>query len=231
MKLNWTLTVILALLAASAHSQETEILKTDKAKLSYGLGVDLARSSARNGVEIDPEMVLRGIKDALSGEKLLVPEQELRRSIVEAQAEMRQRQARYRSVAGVNHQRGEAFMAENQKKEGVAVLPNGVQYRILKAGDGRKPAAADTVSIAYRGTLLEGTEVVASKPDMPATLVVQDAFLPALKDVLPLMPVGSKWRLWVPPQLAYGDRGAGRQIGPKETIVLDVDLLTIKQPE
>jgi FKBP-type peptidyl-prolyl cis-trans isomerase len=110
----------------------------------------------------------------------------------------------------------------------VVALPSGLQYQILKAGDGKKPAETDTVSINYRGALLDGKEFISSKPELPGTFKVQEAFLPALKEALPLMPLGSKWRLFVPPQLAYGDRGVGRQVGPKETIIFDVELLTIK---
>jgi FKBP-type peptidyl-prolyl cis-trans isomerase len=216
------------LLAAQEPAEEPQILKTDQERVSYALGVDLARSSKRNGVEIDPEFVLRGVKDGLSGEKLLIPEEALRQSIIEVQAEMRQRQARFRSSSGINQERGETFLAENKTKEGVVALPSGLQYKILKAGEGRKPAGTDTVSINYRGTLLDGKEFISSKPDLPGTFKIEEAFLPALKEVLPLMPVGSKWRLFVPPQLAYGDRGVGRQVGPKETILFDVELLTIK---
>jgi len=218
----------IGMVAAQASPEETPVLKTEKDKVSYALGVDLARSSKRNGVEIDPDLVRRGVKDGLSGEKLLLPEQELSKSITAVQAELRQRQARSRSVSENNRQRGEAFLAENKTKEGVVALPSGLQYKILKAGEGQKPAEADTVAIHYRGTLLDGTEFISSKPDLPGTFQVQEAFLPALKEVLPLMPVGSKWRLFVPPQLAYGDRGVGRQIGPKETIIFDVELLTSK---
>jgi len=218
----------IGMVAVQAGSEEAPVLKTEKDKVSYGLGVDLARNSKRNGVEIDPDLVLKGIKDGLSGEKLLIPEEELRHSIIEVQTEMRQRQARMRSASEINRQRGEAFLAENKTKEGVAALPSGLQYQILKAGEGKKPTGTDTVEINYRGTSLEGAEFISSKPDLPGTFKVQDAFLAGLKEVLPLMPVGSKWRLFVPPQLAYGDRGVGRQVGPKETIIFEVELLAIK---
>jgi FKBP-type peptidyl-prolyl cis-trans isomerase len=218
----------IGMVAVQANAGEPAALETTKDRVSYALGVDLARSSKRNGVEIDPDIVLKGVKDGLSGEKLLIPEEALRQAMIEVQAEMRQRQARFRSSAEVNRQKGEAFLAGNKTKEGVAALPSGLQYKILKAAEGKKPAATDTVAINYRATLLDGTEFLSSKPDLPGTFKVQEAFLPALKEVLPLMPVGSKWRLWVPPQLAYGDRGVGRQVGPKETIIFDAELLTIK---
>jgi FKBP-type peptidyl-prolyl cis-trans isomerase FklB len=232
MTLKMTLTVMailgIGMVAVQASPEEPPILKSEKDRVSYALGVDLARSSKRNGVEIDPDLVLRGIKDGLSGEKLLVPEEALRQSIIELQAEMRQRQARQRSESAINRQRGEIFLTENKTKEGVVVLKSGLQYRILKAGEGKKPTENDTVQINYLGTMLDGKEFISSKPDLPGTFKVQETFLPALKEVLPLMPVGSKWRLFIPPQLAYGDRGMGRQIGPNETIIFEVELLTIK---
>ena len=228
MTLKLTLALTVGLVTVLASAGEEQPLKTQKDFLSYALGVDLARNSNRNGVEIDPDIVLKGIKDALSGEKLLVPEEALRQRLVEVQAEVRQRQARLRTAPTINQQRGEAFLAANKTKEGVVALPSGLQYKILKAGEGKKPAATDTVEINYRGTLIDGLEFVSSKPDLPGTFKVEEAFLPALKEALPLMPVGSKWRLFVPPQLAYGDRGVGRQIGPKETIIFEVELLAIK---
>jgi UDP-GlcNAc:undecaprenyl-phosphate/decaprenyl-phosphate GlcNAc-1-phosphate transferase len=218
----------IAIVAAQASPADEQPLKTEKDMLSYALGVDLARNSTRNGIQIDPDIVLKGIKDALSGEKLLLSEEGLRQRLIEAQTEVRQRQARLRTAPEINRQRGEAFLAANKKKEGVVALPSGLQYQVIKAGEGKKPTESDTVEINYRGTLLDGIEFIRSKPDVPGTFKVGEAFLPALKEALPLMTVGSKWRLWVPPQLAYGDRGVGRQIGPKETIIFEVELLSIK---
>lgn len=228
----WTATLALGAGLAQVRAAETatepSALQKEKDRVSYVLGVDLVRNAVRNGVEIDPDLVLKGIKDALSGDKLLITEDGLRQTIIELQAGTRQRQARFRSAAESNRQRGTAFLAENKTKEGVVALPNGVQYKVLKAGEGRKPTSTDIVQINYRGTLLDGTEFISSKPELPGTFKVQDAFLPALKEVLPLMPVGSKWRLYVPPQLAYGVRGVGQQIGPNETIIFEVELRGIK---
>jgi len=220
--------LVIGIIGAQASPGEEPPLKTEKDILSYALGVDLARNSMRNGAEIDPDVVLKGIKDALSGEKLLVPEEGLRQRLIELQTEVRQKQARLRTAPESNRQRGEAFLAVNRTKEGVVALPSGLQYQVLKAGEGKKPTADDTVQINYRGTLLDGVQFISSKLDLPGTFKVQDAFLPALKEALPLMPAGAKWRLFVPPQLAYGDRGVGRQVGPKETIIFEVELLNIK---
>ncbi len=230
MKLSWSVVVATVLsCGAWSRADDESVLKTDKDRVSYALGVDLARNSMRNGVDIDPLIVQLGVKDALSGDKLMMSEIEVRRSITEVQAELRQRQARNRTLSLGNHQRGDAFLAQNRTKEGVTVLTNAIQYKVITRGEGPKPAENGTALIRYRITSLEGVEVIASKDELPpANVEIKSAFLPALKEVLPLMPVGSKWRLWVPPQFAYGDRGVGKQIGPKETIIVDVELVGAK---
>lgn len=219
---------IIGMGALQPKAEETPVPKTEKDLTSYALGVDLARNSIRNGVEIDPDFVLRGIKDALSGEKLPVPEEALRQRLVEVQAEVRQRTAKLRTAPEINRQRGQVFLEANKAKEGVVTLPSGIQYQILKKADGRKPTGTETVEIDYRATAIDGRELISSKPELPGTFKVEEAFISGLKEVLPLMPVGSKWRLFLPPQFAYGDRGVGKQVGPKETIIFDVELRAIK---
>jgi FKBP-type peptidyl-prolyl cis-trans isomerase FklB len=145
------------------------------------------------------------------------------------QAELRQRQAVARTKAAEdNKKQGNAFLAENKTKEGVVTLPSGLQYKILKAGGGKTPTDADTVECHYRGTLLNGTEFDSSHlTGKPATIKVT-AVIPGWKEALKLMPVGSKWQLFIPPQLAYGERGAGHEIGPNATLLFEVELLAIK---
>ena len=133
--------------------------------------------------------------------------------------------------AQVGREKGEAFLAENGKKEGVKTLPSGLQYKILKAGEGKKPTETDTVEVNYRGTLLNGTEFDSSySRGQPATFQVQ-GIIPGWSEALKLMPVGSKWQLFVPAQLAYGARGAPPNIGPDATLIFDVELLAIKEPQ
>ncbi len=172
---------------------------------------------------------MKAIKDVLSGEKLLMSEAELRSTMRTFQAELRQRQAVARTKAAEdNKKQGDAFLAENKTKEGVVTLPSGLQYKILKAGDGKTPTDADTVECHYRGTLINGTEFDSSHlTGKPATFKVT-AVIPGWKEALKLMPVGSKWQLFIPPQLAYGERGAGHEIGPNATLVFEVELLAIK---
>ena len=226
----WITILAVGLLAASAGAAETLVLKTPEDKSSYAIGVDLARTLKRQGVEADLDLVIQGLRDGFSGEKLPIPEKEFRQLLVNVQTAMRQRQAlvRGRTAAEANKKRGELFLAGNKTKAGVVTLPSGLQYQVLKAGSGPKPTDADTVECYYRGTLLDGAEFICTNPGQAATVKVKEADCPGWREALPLMPVGSKWKFFLPPNLAYGDRGVGRDIGPNETIILELELLAIK---
>jgi FKBP-type peptidyl-prolyl cis-trans isomerase len=226
----WIAILGVGLLAAPASAPEAPAFKTPEAKSSYAIGVDLARTLKRQGVEVELDLVIQGLRDGFSGEKLPIPEKEFRQLLVKVQTEMRQRQAlmRGRTAAEANKKRGELFLAGNKTKPGVVALPSGLQYQVLKAGDGRKPTDADTVECYYRGTLLDGAEFICTNPGQPATIKVKEADCPGWREGLQLMPVGSKWRFFLPSQLAYGERGVGRDIGPHETIILELELLAIK---
>jgi FKBP-type peptidyl-prolyl cis-trans isomerase FklB len=156
-------------------------------------------------------------------------DEDLNKTMKDFQAGLRAKQAKARKMAAEdNRKEGVAFLAENKKKEGVVVLPSGLQYKILKKGAGKKPKEADTVEIHYRGTLINGTEFDSShRTGEPATFKVS-AVVPGWREALKLMPVGSKWQLFIPPQLAYAERGAGREIGPNATLIFEVELLGIK---
>lgn len=228
-KLNGMGLLVLGLLASTGRGAESPKIETGEDRFSYGIGVDIARNSRRQGIELNLDLVIRGLKDGLSGERLLIPEDELRKAMVQVQAEMRQRRGpNQRTAAEANKLRGEVFMKENLAKPGVTALANGVQYKILKTGTGPKPGTNDIVECFYRCMLMEGTEIVGSPEGKPGTFKVSDAFMAGWVEVLPLMPVGSKWQIIIPPQLAYGARGAGRRVGPNETIVTELELAAIK---
>ncbi len=213
----------------AAEKQETKKESmTQKEKVSYGIGVDMARNFKRQGIQVDVDLVIKGLKDGLSGEKLLVPEEDLRNILLAFQSELRRRQAQAKMMAAAdNMKKGEAFLAENKKKEGVVTLPSGLQYKILKEGKGKMPTEADTVECHYRGTLINGTELDSSKVGKPATFKVTGV-IPGWREALQLMAVGSKWQLFIPPHLAYGERGADDRIGPNATLIFEVELLAIK---
>jgi len=219
-----------ALLISQASAGEPLVLKTEKEKVNYGIGVNTIRNFQQQGIEIDLEALIQGMRDALSGGKLLLTDEELHKTLISIQTEVRRKQKMAPIMAA---QEGKAFLAENKKKEGVVNLPSGLQYKILKAGDGKKPTDADLVVCNYRGILLNGAEFDRSYPGHPVTFSVREGGgIPGLSEALKLMPVGSMWQLFVPPQLAYGERGRmsliGSSVGPNETIVVEVELLAIK---
>ena len=219
----------IGLLAAQVHAEEQQVFRSPMDQVNYGIGVEVVRNFKNQGIEVDLDMVIKGMKDGLSG-KILVSEKELRKTMTAFQTELRQKQATTRKFAAQdNRKKGDAFLAENKTKEGVVTLPSGLQYKILRAADGKKATDADTVECNYRGTLIDGTEFDSSyESGKPATFRVSEGVILGWKEALKLIPVGSKWQFFIPPQLAYGDRGAGRQIGPGETLIFEVELLAIK---
>jgi FKBP-type peptidyl-prolyl cis-trans isomerase len=229
MKLKWIAVLGILLFAAQVSAGEPPALSTQKAKVSYGIGVDVARNFMRLGIEIDLEILIKGLRDGLSGEKLLINEADLRAAMNAYQAELKERMLQAMKVAmEENKKKGDAFLAENKTKEGVVTLPSGLQYKILTAGDGRKPTDADMVECNYRGTLIDGTEFDSSyRTGKPATFKVT-GLIAGWTEALKLMTVGSKWQLFIPPQLAYGERGASREIGPNATLIFELELLSIK---
>ncbi len=204
-------------------------LKTDKDKVSYAIGMNVGTAMKRDGLDIDTAILLRGLKDVLAGAKPLLTDQEAQTVMTALQTDMRKKQElQQQQLADTNKKEGDAFLATNKTKEGVVSLPSGLQYKILQEGTGPKPVATDTVSVNYRGTLLNGTEFDSSfKRGQPATFPVGQ-IIKGWTEALQLMPVGSKWQLFIPADLAYGPRGAGREIGPNSTLVFDVELLSIQ---
>jgi FKBP-type peptidyl-prolyl cis-trans isomerase FklB len=215
-------------LSVLANAEEAGVLKTQRDVQSYGVGVNIAKSFKVDEIDLDLELLVRGLKDGLSGERLLMPERELRKAMNAFQGEIRQKAAaRHRIAAEDNRKKGEAFLAENKNREGVVTLASGMQYKVIKAGDGKTPTDANSVECRYRGTLLDGTEFDATDPGKTATLKLTQ-LIPGWKEALKLMPEGSKWQLYIPSQLAYGPRGVGSDIGPNETLVFEVELLAVK---
>jgi FKBP-type peptidyl-prolyl cis-trans isomerase FklB len=209
--------------------QPASTLTTPTDKRSYGLGMDLGKQLHAQGIAVNPEIFAQGFKDAMSGGKTLLTDEEARAAVTELQAEMRQRITEARKVAGEeNKKAGDAFLAENKTKQGVVTLPSGLEYKVLKMGEGKKPTVNDTVVCNYRGTLINGTEFDSSyKRNQPATFPVKGV-IKGWTEALQLMPVGSKWQLFIPSDLAYGANGAGNLIGPNATLIFEVELLSIQ---
>lgn len=215
---------------ATSKSASALTLKTQKEKASYALGMKIGGDLKKQGVNtaVDPAIAARGFKDALAGSKPALTEDEERAALMQLQSEVRDKQqAKAHEGGAVARKEGEAFLASNKGKEGVVTLPSGLEYKILTAGAGPKPTANDTVSCNYRGTLLNGKEFDSSyKRGHPETFPV-NGVIKGWTEALQLMPVGSKWQLFIPADMAYGDRGAGGDIGPGETLIFEVELLSI----
>ncbi|MGA9393286.1 MAG: FKBP-type peptidyl-prolyl cis-trans isomerase [Candidatus Sulfotelmatobacter sp.] len=217
----------------ASKSTTTVTLKTEKEKFSYALGMKtgqrMAETFKKESVPYDPAILARGMKDGLSGSKTLLTDEEAQAAIKAVQEDVgKKQQEKMQEAATANKKEGNAFLAGNKGKEGVVTLPSGLEYKIVKEGTGPKPTANDTVVCNYRGTLIDGKEFDSSyKRGQPATFPVSGV-IKGWTEALQLMPVGSKWQLFIPPDLAYGDRGAGADIGPDSTLVFEVELLSIQ---
>jgi len=216
-------------LSGAAFAADAPELKTDKEKISYSIGMDIGGNLKRGSVEVDPEMLAKGIQDSYGGGKTLLTEDQARQVIEEFQKTMMAKKAEeMQKLSEKNKADGEKFLAENAKKAGVKVLPSGLQYKVIAPGTGKSPKATDTVTTQYKGTLIDGTEFDSSyKRGEPATFPVSGV-IPGWTEALQLMKEGAKWQLFLPPGLAYGERGAGRDIGPNATLIFEVELISVK---
>ena len=215
---------------ASTTAAAGVALTTQKQKNSYALGMNVGTGMRKQGLndKVDPAIVARGLRDALSGGKTAMTEDEMKVTIQALANEIRSAQeAKTKEAGASNRKEGEAFLAANKAKDGVKTTADGLQYKVLTEGNGPKPTASDTVTVNYRGTLINGKEFDSSyKRGQPASFPV-GGVIKGWTEALQLMPVGSKYQLFIPSDLAYGDRGAGGDIGPGETLIFEVELLSI----
>ncbi len=227
----WILAAAIALLLSfAAAAQDAPELKTDKDKFSYALGMKIAESFHKQGLELDPAVFAKAFAESFNGGKTAMTDQEMETELTAASLEIRKKQAAQQAEKGAAAEKaGEAFLAANKTKDGVVTLPSGLQYKILTAGTGEKPTLDDMVVCNYKGTLIDGTEFDASeKHGGPATFPVKGV-IAGWTEALQLMPVGSKWQLFVPSNLAYGPNGPG-EIGPNATLIFEVELVSIQKP-
>ena len=206
-------------------------LTTDRQKLSYAIGLNIARNMKSQGIDVDPATAAQGFKDYLSGGKTLLTDAEVQATLEKGRDEMMKKVALERAAIGEkNKKQGDEFLAANKAKQGVVTLPSGLQYKVLTQGTGPKPSASDTVVCDYKGTLIDGKEFDSSyKAGHPMTFPVSGV-IKGWSEALQLMPVGSKWELFIPSNLAYGERGAGNagEIPPNATLIFEVDLKSIQ---
>ena len=203
-------------------------LTTDKEKQSYALGMNIARGISRQGADVDAAAMARGLRDTLSGAKPLLTDDEAEAELKQLQDVVKAKQdAELQKMGDANMKEGQEFLAANKTKDGVVTLPSGLQYKIITPGTGPKPTADDTVVCNYSGTFLNGTEFDSSyKRGKPAEFPLKGV-IKGWTEALQLMPVGSKWQLFIPSDLAYGPEGRG-PIPPNSTLIFQVELISIK---
>ncbi len=230
MKFKWIAVLGVLFLAVPLSAEENIVLKDQKDKVSYSIGIDIGNNLKNLKVDMNLDLLVRGIRDVLSETKLLMTEQEIRSTMMAFQKELMAKREQQMKVLGEkNKKEGESFLAENKKRAGVTTLPSGLQYKVFKAGTGKTPTDTNTVTVHYRGTLIDGTEFDSSyRRGQPATFQVKGV-IPGWIEALKLMQEGAKWQLFIPPNLAYGERGAGSVIGPNATLIFEVELISIQE--
>jgi len=218
----------------AATASAATLLKTDKDKRSYAVGLNIGAKVANElkagRVEMDPALLARGIRDSLTGAKHLLTDEEVKTSLTALETELNERARKdYEAMAEANKKEGDEFLAANKGKEGVQTLPSGLQYKILKAGSGPKPVATDKVTCNYKGSFTDGKEFDSSERHggKPVTFAVAEV-IKGWTEALQMMPVGSKWQLFVPAELAYGPNGFGREIAPNKSLVFEIELVAIE---
>jgi FKBP-type peptidyl-prolyl cis-trans isomerase FklB len=225
MKFSALLAALLLGAHVSVQAQDDKPLTSNAEKFSYGIGLQIGQQLKRQGLTgLDTEAIALAIEDVLQGNNLRVSMEDMQ---VAATAYQNERNAEKLAAATENQAAGEKFLEENSTREGVVVLDSGLQYRVVKAGTGEPPTETDTVTVHYRGRLLDGTEFDSSYSRGAPTELGVGQVIPGWQEALQLMGVGSKWEVWIPASLAYGAQGAGT-IGPNETLHFDIELVEIK---
>ncbi|WP_347159111.1 FKBP-type peptidyl-prolyl cis-trans isomerase [Pontibacter chitinilyticus] len=200
--------------------------ENQKDKISYIIGRDMAANLQKQGIEIEAEPFMEGLKEVLAGKPSSLSQAEVQQAMMALQQEMGQKQS---GKSAENKQAGESFLAANKSKEGVKTLPSGLQYQVLQEGNGKSPSSSDSVTTHYRGTLIDGTVFDSSyERGEPATFPV-NGVIAGWTEALQLMKEGAKWRLFIPSELAYGTQGAGDAIEPNATLIFDVELISVNK--
>ena len=215
--------------SGASFAADAPELKGDKEKISYSIGMDIGGNLRRGSVEVDPDVLAKGLKDSYGGGKTLLTEVQARQAIEDFQKTLMAKKAEeMQKLSEKNKADGEKFLAENAKKEGVKSLPSGLQYKEITPGKGKSPKTTDTVTTHYKGTLIDGTEFDSSyKRGEPISFPVSGV-IAGWTEALQLMKEGAKWQLFIPSNLAYGEKGAGRDIGPNATLIFEVELISVK---
>jgi FKBP-type peptidyl-prolyl cis-trans isomerases 1 len=225
MKVRLMLAVLLSVSYLSALGGEAAKLGTDKQKFSYAIGFQLGQNFKREGLQVDVEALSQAIRDVMAGAPPRLSDAEMQAAL---QAFQQKKAAEHLAAGKENRAAEEAFLAKNKTKEGVVILPSGLQYKVVRKGSGKSPTENDTVVINYRGSLINGQQFDSSyERGEPATFPVKGV-IKGMGEALQLMQEGAQWQLFVPSTLAYGERGAGNTIGPNSTLIFDLELIKVK---
>ena len=217
-------------LVAADAAAPASTLNSDTDRLSYSIGADLGKNFKAQGIEVNPTLLAKGLQDGMGNGQLMLTEQQMKDTLTKFQKDlMAKRTSDFNKKSEENKAKGDAFLAENKNKSGVVTLPSGLQYKIVTAGNGVKPSKDDTVTVEYTGSLINGTVFDSTdKTGKPATFQVSQV-IPGWTEALQLMPAGSTWEVYIPANLAYGARSIGGPIGPNETLIFKIHLISVKK--
>lgn len=227
MKMKLVTAAVMGLAMSTAMAAtDAASLATDKDKLSYSIGADLGKNFKAQSIDINTEALAKGMQDSISGTQLILTEEQMKETLSKFQKDLvAKRTAEVNKKVEENKAKSDKFFAENKTKEGVITLPSGIQYKIIEAGKGAKPSKEDTVTVEYTGRLIDGTVFDSTEKAKPVSFPL-DKVIPGWTEAIQLMPAGSTWEVYIPPQFAYGTRGAGQKIGPNETLIFKIHLIS-----
>jgi FKBP-type peptidyl-prolyl cis-trans isomerase FklB len=228
MKVRILVCAVMICLAGSLYAEDRVPLKEKKDRMSYTIGVDVATTLKKQSIDVNIDVLKEAMRDVLSGSKLLLTDQEMAEIKTGIEKDISdQKKTSLSALAETNRKEEEKFLKENSKAEGVVTLPSGLQYKIIKAGTGKKPKEDDLISVHYCVMRLDGSEIESSyKKAEPGSFSLENV-VPGWREGAMLMPTGSKWRLYVPSKLAYGEEGVGEIVGPNTMLVFDLELINI----
>lgn len=232
MKIKLVAAAVMGLAMSTAIAADATVLNNDMDKLSYSIGADLGKNFKTQGIEVNPTAMAKGLQDSMTGGQLILTDDQMKDVLNKFQKDlMAKRNAEFTKKSEDNKIKGEAFLSQNKAKEGIVTLPSGLQYKIVENGKGAKPAKEDTVTVEYTGTLIDGQVFDSTeKSGKPAVFKVSQV-IPGWTEALQLMPSGSTWEVYVPASLAYGPRSVGGPIGPNETLIFKIHLISVKKTD
>jgi FKBP-type peptidyl-prolyl cis-trans isomerase FklB len=224
-----TLTLTLMLVSCENNAQVVKDLKTYQDSVSYAIGYNIGQNFKMQSVEVDANILAAAINDVLNDRNTLLDEEQANEVMMSYQTHLMEKQEEKRMSEGqTNKEAGQKWLAENKKKEGVQTTASGLQYKVITMGDGPKPTSNDRVKCHYRGTLIDGKQFDSSFDRGEPAIFPVTGVISGWTEVLQLMPVGSKWEVYIPSELGYGERGAGEDIGPNATLIFEIELLGIE---